>query len=373
MNIVQIQKDLRNVPMDALVRYVQDGNPQVPAYLALTELKRRKAMEQEYQARSAGQPKKTVAENLVDQAKPQMAGIQALMPGQASEGVAGLPMREDMLAEKNFAGGGIVAFDDGGSVRHYAQGDYVLPADYDPQEEYQTYLESIQGIPSYVPGEQIPGQAALKAKKAIQAKSASPYDPAIKYYESLPRAVISSTPVSQTPLGILKAKRSEWFDNASPMQKEAAKSETQTKKDNALKDAQNQIDADTNQANNQAPTGVDALIPRRLSVKEAIDMKKEALEEMGVDPEFYSKQATKNKEERDALSSDRDFAKWMAVTKAGLSTAAGKSPFALQNFATGAGEGLQQYAGDIKDIKACLLYTSPSPRDATLSRMPSSA
>ena len=25
------------------------------------------------------------------------------------------------------------------------------------------------------------------------------------------------------------------------------------------------------------------------------------------------------------------------------------------------------------DLKACLLYTSPSPRDATLSRMPSSA
>ena len=27
----------------------------------------------------------------------------------------------------------------------------------------------------------------------------------------------------------------------------------------------------------------------------------------------------------------------------------------------------------VADIKACLLYTSPSPRDATLSRMPSSA
>ena len=28
---------------------------------------------------------------------------------------------------------------------------------------------------------------------------------------------------------------------------------------------------------------------------------------------------------------------------------------------------------DVKIIKSCLLYTSPSPRDATLSRMPSSA
>ena len=29
--------------------------------------------------------------------------------------------------------------------------------------------------------------------------------------------------------------------------------------------------------------------------------------------------------------------------------------------------------GDIDEISSCLLYTSPSPRDATLSRMPSSA
>ena len=29
--------------------------------------------------------------------------------------------------------------------------------------------------------------------------------------------------------------------------------------------------------------------------------------------------------------------------------------------------------GDVKMTESCLLYTSPSPRDATLSRMPSSA
>ena len=31
------------------------------------------------------------------------------------------------------------------------------------------------------------------------------------------------------------------------------------------------------------------------------------------------------------------------------------------------------FAYDRSDINSCLLYTSPSPRDATLSRMPSSA
>ena len=34
---------------------------------------------------------------------------------------------------------------------------------------------------------------------------------------------------------------------------------------------------------------------------------------------------------------------------------------------------IMQRHGCAHDIDACLLYTSPSPRDATLSRMPSSA
>ena len=33
----------------------------------------------------------------------------------------------------------------------------------------------------------------------------------------------------------------------------------------------------------------------------------------------------------------------------------------------------RQLCDDLERLKACLLYTSPSPRDATLSRMPSSA
>ena len=364
-NLDQVQNHLRDpdVTMQDLIRYVQNPTSQVPSVLALAELKRRQETDAaKNMPQAGGLP--TVAQQTIAQVKPQ--GIQTVDPRLAqqnvamlnqpedrSAGISDLPLPDHMYQEKSMAAGGIVAFDDGGSVRHYAgaQGSYVLPADYDPQEEYQKYLESIQGIPSYVPGEQIPGQAALKAKKAIQATSASPYDPAIKYYESLPRSVISSIPVSQTPLGILQAKKSQWFDNASPMQKEAAASAKQADKEAVLKDAQNQIGADTKQADKQAPTGVDALIPRRLSVNEAIDMKKEALKEMGVDPEFYSKQETKNKEERDALTGDKDFAKWMAVTRAGLGIAGGKSPYGVQNLAEGATQGLTQYAGDIKDIK----------------------
>ena len=36
-------------------------------------------------------------------------------------------------------------------------------------------------------------------------------------------------------------------------------------------------------------------------------------------------------------------------------------------------EAEQEATGTVPQVDACLLYTSPSPRDATLSRMPSSA
>ena len=55
----------------------------------------------------------------------------------------------------------------------------------------------------------------------------------------------------------------------------------------------------------------------------------------------------------------------------------GPSPTAIQAMADAASEswmyGDPEFHDLREDLAACLLYTSPSPRDATLSRMPSSA
>lgn len=48
---------------------------------------------------------------------------------------------------------------------------------------------------------------------------------------------------------------------------------------------------------------------------------------------------------------DREQAKYMAMLQAGLGIMGGTSPYALQNIGAGAQKGLAQYAGDIKDIK----------------------
>jgi hypothetical protein len=148
MNIIKIQNQLKGVPDDTLVGYVQNPTGQVPTYLALSELQRRKEMRSNYQANKPED--KTVAEDLVQEAQPQ-PGIAALPEAQpmmeamqppeempveqmAQGGLTDLAMDNQMFNEENFATGGIVAFDDGGPVQHYAYGGKTKtdPAKYDP-------------------------------------------------------------------------------------------------------------------------------------------------------------------------------------------------------------------------------------------------
>jgi hypothetical protein len=128
INIIKIQDDLKGAPDDTLVGYVQNPTGQVPTYLALSELERRKRMRASYQANKPEE--KTVAEDLVAEAQP---GIAALPEGQpmqvamqpppempvqqmAQGGLADLGMDNQMFNEENFATGGIVAFKDGGDT-----------------------------------------------------------------------------------------------------------------------------------------------------------------------------------------------------------------------------------------------------------------
>jgi hypothetical protein len=149
-NLVKIQEELKNVPLQAVMSYVDGRNPMVPPYLALTELNRRKQIQQSAQAQQQ-QPQATVKDQVQQQ-----AGIMALQNQRAQQGMENMqqnagrvpqpgavPMNAPVQAEpaqmptvkaaggglmglptpgmfqsRNFAGGGIVAFagKDGSSV-----------------------------------------------------------------------------------------------------------------------------------------------------------------------------------------------------------------------------------------------------------------
>jgi len=162
MNLIQIQEHLKDLPTQAIMSYANGQNPQVPPYMALGEMNRRKTMEQ----RAAQAPDSSVKEKLESElnqqvalpgigqgmnmrinpagmpppmpsAQPQMApkmpgmpvppmapkmppqqmaqpgSIPAGAPGMAAGGLAELPVRRDIF---NYAPGGIVAFADEGLV-----------------------------------------------------------------------------------------------------------------------------------------------------------------------------------------------------------------------------------------------------------------
>lgn len=128
MNIIKIQDQLRGVPDNTLVGYVQNPTGQVPTYLALSELQRRKEMRSKFQANKPEE--KSVAEDLVQEAQPGVMGLPSAQPmAQAMQPPPEMPVEEmaqgglaeldvgDMYDENNYATGGIVAFQEGGTSR----------------------------------------------------------------------------------------------------------------------------------------------------------------------------------------------------------------------------------------------------------------
>jgi len=109
MNIIQLQDRLKGLPDQALVKYVEQPMGEVPIYLALGELQRRKEMKERFQATQADKP--SVAEQLVAEAKPMQMGLGAMAPQQMmpeGQGV-GAPQPAPEIDPRQMAASGIAA------------------------------------------------------------------------------------------------------------------------------------------------------------------------------------------------------------------------------------------------------------------------
>jgi hypothetical protein len=410
MNILKIQDDLKSVPDQALVGYVQNPTGQVPTYLALSELQRRKDMRAK--AQSAQPSKTTVAQDVAQPAPQPMPQPQA----QPQAGVAALPVPDQMFNGQGMAQGGIVAFADGGDTEsHYL--DSQAPLNLETGSNGGGYSN-----PSY----------GMDQLRELVAFSGSPYFAQL-YRNQNPRA--QGNPLTSDVVGkaeggeVATSKFGDWMrglgnvdaadidKQIGALQREKNKYQfnvftpkTPSQKVNEaarIQEIDSQISQLTSQRNKTAapsvapskdilgsqaaadstirgslgtpdinayvppslvqnkvsPTGVPpatpsvgdvgiaSALPKPMTLDEAINREKEAYTKMGVDPEFYAKQVAKLNEDREALKADKSQAGWMALAKAGLGMAAGKSPFALQNIATGAMQGVEQYGMDVKDIK----------------------
>jgi hypothetical protein len=346
MNIVKLQNELKGVPDDALIGYVQNPTGTVPSYLALSELQRRKEMREKYQA---AQPEKTtVAEDLA--APPQPQGIAAMQqPAQApvaEPGLAGLPVPDQMFSGQGMAAGGIVAFDDGGyvnpsliggptqeSLPWYSGINEFLNRNFDWSATNRAARE--KGLEPGVTNPFISGmprtdimQEYLDIRQKVNTGKGSYQD-----IERMKQIESQGVPPAQTPGG----------GGYVPGQKTQADIQADLDKQRQLaKDKENAI------KNIYAPKGGTA----KESAKSLADYAKEFRDVVGEDP--MKAKLMERMEKMDAASAKQaEQAPWMALAQAGFGIAAGKSPYALQNIATGALEGVKSY-GDAKDKMAAL-------------------
>lgn len=376
MNIVKLQNDLKAIPTETLIKYVQGMNPEVPSYLALGELKSRKDMEAKYAAQNQKAPESSVAEDLTQ--APQ-GGLQMLagnpmvnqapqMPqgAPADQGLAGLDTG-DMYNEQNFASGGIVAFDDGGPVAFGPGGDVA-------SKKYQAWLEEsslspgalwagtkdVLGAPFQYGWTTDPVTGKLVRKKDLEGMTPSldAYRKAAELRkqgllaeaDTLEKAAASpqvnrrglaSIDTSSAEPGMTFS-RDELADITQSRNFPTAKTETPP----APAPRASQAAADQ-----EGLAGLYSPIKDRSSEIDALIRPTEGMAEdkmaryqkmVGDLPNKDKLEALVQKYETGAAEQER-IAPWMALARAGFSMAGGKSPYALQNIAEGANVGLSDY------------------------------
>ena len=330
MNIVKLQNALKNIPDESLIGYVQNPTGQVPTYLALSELQRRKNMKEKYESAQQA-PETSVAEDLTQASTSGLAMLAKNPQSGApmSQGVADLPVPDDMYQEDSFAGGGIVAFADGGFMKKAR--DYLLPPS-------PTTMRDLQGKSRLSPF--MGGMGDLEAYKYAD-----------------PNLTLKKLQMLYKQLDMPGADKNAIYAEINALEQQTARPAggyVPTEKA-AMTDAEVQAKNVLAQTAPPPPVvnpyAVDTLTPKPLSVKEAMERQDEAMRLAGVDPNFYKTQAADLLAQREALKADRSEAANMALIRAGLATMGGTSPFALVNLGKGAEAGVEQYMQDARNIR----------------------
>lgn len=135
LNLVQISERLKGMPLQVVMQYANGTNPEVPPYIALGELQRRKKMEQDAQQSAAmqqnPQQQPTVKQGIEQALTPQMPqqGAPQAPPQQGAPQMpqqGGVPTLPAPNMAKGFAPGGIVSFSgedvEGSVVSSYSGG-----------------------------------------------------------------------------------------------------------------------------------------------------------------------------------------------------------------------------------------------------------
>ena len=353
MNIVKLQDDLKSVPDQSLVGYVQNPTGQVPSYLALSELQRRKKMREQVQGNQAQGAQPSVAEQLVSEAQPQ-----------APQGIAGIPV-SNVGSEEAYAAGGIIAFDEGGDVPGYAAGDLVTLQKLRDLKRASTRIT--RGGPLYEAPSLLPRDPMYQLAK--QYPDATSLDSAIAQLESKvsldtskPKVMASEQPNQAQMMANMEAAKLRNAVAAGEYQQTIAPTPDLYKgivTDKFKAPAAPRVPAIPAAPASPAagfdvkPMGYndsiyDAAMRPEITAEEGAQRFKAAL---GEDPTRakLAERAGAMEKENEAFKAQYP---WMALAEAGFNMAAGTSPNALSNIAAGGMKGVAALGTGRKEARA---------------------
>lgn len=345
-NLDQIQKHLQDpaVTDQVLIHYVQNPNGQVPSVLALSELKRRQEVRAAPQAQAQNmlQPsvaQKTIAQNVQANIGPNYGqhGLGSIAPQQQAQqmltqqapqttqdqGVASLPPTQemaeggltaldtgDMYNEQSYATGGIVAFDDGGSVWDRMKFGFSSP---DEIRAAQGQGSANPFMGSGMPSADVDPTTLLYQKKAL--------------YDQLKDPAANKADI-QNKINEIDAKIKNPYGIVPPVI-EVAKVAPPKEEPKTIPTKEAAVATDP----------YAGLMTKERSLK---DLSSEYMGLLGEDE--GAKRASVRLAKLDASAAKQEeMAPWLAVIKAGLGMAAGKSPYAITNVAEGAQLGISDY------------------------------
>jgi len=324
INLVKLENDLKNAPDQAIVGYVQNPSGQVPTYLALAELERRKRMRQGAMASQGGE-QPSVADQLVaeSQPQPQMGGI------------ADIPV-QNVGNEESYAAGGIVAFEDGGSVTGGLSLEELeeIASRLATARKYKEASESQGGISPAAAAQKYAEQQAAR-QYVLGGPQAIPTNPFTNSLgpQGIPQALVSPaqqpvlpTQAQQPNASIIPPQQPQTGGVNAPPRVPAGPGA-------APQGIQSLYQAPENpwaNYNPEAATTAEAEMARMQGV-------------LGVDP-FRAKSQERLAAMEARATQEEKTAPWMALAEAGFAIAGGDSPYALQNIGRGAQKGVESLA-----------------------------
>lgn len=211
MNILQMEDLVKGMPDEMLMQEAQMPSGQIPQFLALSEVQRRKEMRDKFQA----PPQATVADQILQ------SGIASAMPQQPPQGGMAPPQGPPMGAPQGPVmayGGGMMPYTmaDGGAVPSGLQelNDAMVSARY---RRGQGFLESVAPNPmnSFQAAKDLPSR--LQALQRMADTGPSPYEPG-NYGYTQSESGFGNDPFRMGPSGFIQAgHQAEALDRAGAM------------------------------------------------------------------------------------------------------------------------------------------------------------